>query len=135
MTMEQKQAAKDIVRDHSRWAAEHNLRAQEELLNLICVHQEQSGNSIDMVADRLGISAPEVEEILEGRADVTLTELRLLSVACDVVVAYSVRPAAKAHIKWLGWTTRRIQAHEHLPNHWGDATIAQTARLYAESVR
>jgi transcriptional regulator with XRE-family HTH domain len=91
----------ELTQDVSEWTAETNLHAQEALFEAICTEQADSGRTINDVAERLGISTAEVEDALRGRTDLTLTELRLLSIACDVVVTYSVRPSASAHSMWL----------------------------------
>lgn len=83
--------------DHSWWAASAAVVAQERLLSDICAAQSVSGNPIEVISERLGISPDEVRDALSGQTDLTLTELRYLSTACDVVIRYTVYPAAQVH--------------------------------------
>lgn len=82
-------------RDISEWTASCNLRSQEQLFVSLAVANSEAGVPSDVVAERLGISPNEVDDIVHGRTDLTLTELRLFSLAAEVVVTYRVSPARR----------------------------------------
>ena len=84
--------------DVGHWSARCNLVNQENLLFSINTVSEMP---IETVAERLGIEVEEAEAALEGRVDLTLTELRLLGVASEVIINYHVSPARRDYGRWL----------------------------------
>lgn len=105
--------ARDVSVSHSReqesvgeWAAKCNRASQEDLLLTLSILSEQP---IDVVADRLGITEDEVASALGGKIDLTMTELRLLAIASDLVISYSVRPARHDLLRLLP----RVSWYEH----------------------
>lgn len=74
----------------SAWVAKRNRDNQRRLLGQICSVQAQSGIDSAVVAERLGISEDDLASVVRGETDMTMTELRLLSIACEVVVSYEV---------------------------------------------
>lgn len=79
------------------WAARCNIVAQESLLSNICTAAEQPA---DVVAERLGISVEDLEVVLRGQSDLTMTEVRLLAIASDLIISYQVRSARRDYRKW-----------------------------------
>jgi hypothetical protein len=85
--------AHDEAQDNSHWVATRNIRNQERLFRDIVIAQVFSGEQNHIVAGRLGISEDDLREAVSGKTDLTMTELRMLASACDVVVDYRVVPA------------------------------------------
>jgi hypothetical protein len=84
---------KDAGRDDAHRAAGRNIRNQERLFRDIVFAQVFSGEHEQIVASRLGISEQDLRDAVSGKTDLTMTELRLLASACEVVVDYRVVPA------------------------------------------
>lgn len=72
------------------WAARCNIDTQEALLENIATAAEQPA---EIVAERLGITTDELRAALTGRSDLTMTEIRLLAIASDLIIGYNVRSA------------------------------------------
>lgn len=87
--------ARHDERDITEWIASCNLGSQEQLFVSLALAHAESGIATGVVAERLGISSDEVDDILHGRTDLTLTELRLFSLAAEVVVSYRVTSARR----------------------------------------
>jgi hypothetical protein len=79
------------------WVAERNLRNQEHLFAAFGVAQLEAGVDSDVIAQRLGLDPGELEDLLKHPGDLTVDELRLLSIAAEVVVQYRVRAAHHEH--------------------------------------
>lgn len=104
-------AAHGETRDISEWTASCNLRSQEQLFVALAVANSEAGISSGIVAERLGISSAEVDDIIHGRIDLTLTELRLFSLAAEVVVTYRVTPARREWTRVHAAFTEMTAAH------------------------
>lgn len=75
------------------WTAQRNRDAQRHLFTRIVEAQEHSGRTPDEVAHDLGLDVITLASVMRGETDLTMTELRLLSIACEVVVDYRVTPS------------------------------------------
>lgn len=53
------------------------------------LHAAVAWEGYDIVAERLGLDVPELKLHLE-KGDFTLTELRLLAIACEVHISYNI---------------------------------------------
>lgn len=67
-----------------------NLASREKLFADMAEARVAAGLSVDVVAERLGVSSIEVLSIEAGREDLTLTELRHMGIAIGVIIDYSV---------------------------------------------
>ncbi|MGN7965049.1 helix-turn-helix domain-containing protein [Microbacterium sp. 22179] len=104
-------AAHGDARDIGEWTASCNLRSQEQLFVALAVANSEAGISSGVVAERLGISPADVDDIIHGRTDLTLTELRLFSLAAEVVVTYRVTPARSEWTRVRSAFTEMTAAH------------------------
>jgi len=96
------------------WAARCNVANQEAFLFALASQAEQP---IEVIAERLDISVEEVQEALSGKVDLTMTEVRLLGIASDVIVTYQVRSARRDYRVWLSglkhWTHAGAEVDAH----------------------
>lgn len=76
----------------AEWAGRRTRQNQECLLYDIATVTDQS---LATIAERLGLTTDEVREALSGEMDLTMTELRLLSIASEVTVSFQVRSARR----------------------------------------
>lgn len=67
-----------------------NIVTQEHLLHQLQSARLAKNITKEIVAERLGISVEEVDNIEKGRYELTLTELRLVAIAYDVVISYHI---------------------------------------------
>lgn len=79
--------------DLFHWAAQCNIAHNEDLFDALLGALNRAGVPRAEVAQRLGIDLDTLEEALSGQADLTMTELRMLSSASEVIVKFEVRPA------------------------------------------
>lgn len=68
----------------------YNRQRQADFFVQLRSKTESTGPSLDVVAERLGISEDEVVEALSGSVNLTLKEIRLLAIATEVVVTFRV---------------------------------------------
>ena len=68
-----------------------NREATKDLLRSLDLAVDDFG--YEEAAERLGISVLELRMRLDGERDITMTELRLIAIAAEVVIDYGVRPA------------------------------------------
>lgn len=80
------------------WTARHNISAQEAFLTHLVA---AVGEDRSHVASQLGITVDELDEVLSGRVDLNLSEIRLLGVAAELVVTFEVAPARPEFVRWL----------------------------------
>ncbi|MBM3716104.1 MAG: hypothetical protein FJW64_10300 [Actinobacteria bacterium] len=80
------------------WTARCNIVAQETFLSSIV---SSIGDRYDHVAGQLGISVADLHDVLSGRVDLNMSEIRLLGIAAECVVSYSVLPARPQYSRWL----------------------------------
>ena len=80
------------------WTARCNIAAQESFLTAIVT---SIGERHEHVANQLGISVPDLREVLSGRVDLNMTEMRLLGIAAECVISYAVLPARPQYSRWL----------------------------------
>lgn len=73
-----------------RWAGTRNIQNQERLFRDIWLTHADSNCSVETVSERLGIAPAELEDAVAGKTDLTMTELRLLATACELVIDYRV---------------------------------------------
>lgn len=99
-----------VARTATAWVARRNRDNQRQLLSQICSVHAESDLASSLVAERLGISEDELASVVRGDTDMTLTELRLLSIACEVVVSYEVVSARVDQVS----TRRRDEIKQHL---------------------
>jgi hypothetical protein len=95
------------------WAARCNIATQEALFSNICTAAEQPA---EVVAERLGISLEDLEHAVSGQSDLTMTELRLIGIASDLIISYHVRSARRDYRKWVdaigsSWSAHRTSDH------------------------
>lgn len=69
------------------WSARRNRETQRRLFGRIA---EVSLRDPAEVAQALGVDETSLAAIVRGETDLSMTELRLLSIACDVVIDYRV---------------------------------------------
>jgi hypothetical protein len=100
--------------DDAHWAAGRNIRNQERLFRDIVFAQVFSGEHEHIVASRLGISEHELRDAVSGKTDLTMTELRLLASACEVVVDYRVAPAGVERRKHVEGAQSWLRSHRAL---------------------
>lgn len=62
---------------------------QERLLLAI---QTSTSVSVAQIAESLGVEFEEAQAALDGDIDLTLTEMRLLAIASELVISYEVKP-------------------------------------------
>lgn len=79
------------------WTARCNIAAQESFLS----HLVAAIDDREHVASQLGIETADLDEVLSGRVDLNLTEMRLLGIAAELVVSYQVTPARPEFVRWL----------------------------------
>lgn len=88
----------------AEWAGRRTRQNQECLLQDIATVTDQS---LATIAERLGLTIDEVREALSGEMDLTMTELRLLTIASEVTVSFQVRSARRDYNTMLhaisGW--------------------------------
>lgn len=80
------------------WSARCNVVNQETLLHAL---REQAEQPVEVIADRLDIAVDEVMAALSGKIDLTMTEIRLLGIASDLVISYQVQSARRDYRGWL----------------------------------
>ncbi|TFB18103.1 XRE family transcriptional regulator [Microbacterium sp. 3H14] len=73
------------------WSARRNRETQRRLFGRIA---EVSRRDPAEVAEALGVDETSLAAIVRGETDLSMTELRLLSIACDVVIDYRVTSTA-----------------------------------------
>ena len=116
-------------RGFAAWAAVRNIRNQEQLFRDIEVAQAVSQASSEEVARRLGIEPDALVDVVSGRADLTMTELRMLASACEVVLEYKAVPASsvrRQHAAVSAWlcniSTRELASADGREDWKGVAT-------------
>jgi hypothetical protein len=75
--------------------ASKNYEAQVDLLDQLQAVFDESEITLTEFAENLGLSEEEAEAVLAGAVDLTLTELRYIANALEVVIDYHVRPASR----------------------------------------
>jgi hypothetical protein len=81
-------------------AAAQNREAQKDLFADLDPFIESVG--YDQVAERLGIEVEDLMLMLDGQRDVTMTELRLIAIAAEVTITYSVTATLEQNPGLLG---------------------------------
>ncbi|MEN0022006.1 MAG: hypothetical protein AAGC61_01905 [Microbacterium sp.] len=107
------------------WSATCNRANQESLLTQLSL---VAGQTIDVIAERLGIEAKEVEAALSGKMDLTLTELRLLGIASDTIISYTVRAARPDYFRLMRSVTASYGHDEAVRRPVGNVSPAEYAR-------
>lgn len=80
------------------WTARCNIVGQESfLVQLIAAIGDQQGH----VAEQLGITRSDLDEVLSGRVDLNLAEIRLLGIASESIISFQVTPARPEYVAWL----------------------------------
>ena len=74
-----------------QWSAILNRSAEASLYVEMSSAQQDASIPRSEVARRIGVTTEELEDIMAGEADLTMTELRLLAVASEAVVTFRVR--------------------------------------------
>lgn len=95
----------------AEWAGRRTRQNQETLLRDISTVTDQS---LAVIAERLGLALEEVREALSGQMDLTMTELRLLSIASEVTVSFHVRPARRDYDAMLHSVSSWQRSHSEL---------------------
>lgn len=90
---------------HAGRVNDANRHNQVRMLQNVALAQMVHGGSRASVARRLGVEESVVEDAVSGRTDLSLTEMRMLFGACDVVVDYVVRPA-RLFVGVASWVDR-----------------------------
>ncbi|WP_159599999.1 hypothetical protein [Agromyces humi] len=67
------------------------LAAQEQLFKDLAEHQRVAGITDEHVAEQLGVDVEMVPDIVNGRQDLTMSELRYLGIALEVAIDYGVQ--------------------------------------------
>lgn len=81
--------------DQRQWAAVWNLHQQERLLADLRTAAHNAGLGCEQIGKDLGVPAEFAEKALHGQVDLTLTELRLLALACNATVSFDVRSSTE----------------------------------------
>ncbi|WP_136051189.1 hypothetical protein [Microbacterium sp. K36] len=76
------------------WSSQCNVARHDAFFDTFVVAIERAGVPRAEVARRLGISSDELEVVISGQTDMTLTELRMLSSASELVIDFHVEAAA-----------------------------------------
>lgn len=126
--------------DLFHWAAQCNIAHNEGLFDALLVALTESGVPREEVAHRLGIDLDALDDALSGQTDMTLTELRMLSSASEVVVKFQVEPArlerffmAQHALEEVAHAYHVIEERENPSSHWDD-TGALFRAVQAKSV-
>lgn len=80
------------------WAARCNIASQE---NLLWSLRHTAEVPASVVAERVGVSEDELDEIMSGQVDLTMTEIRLLGIASGMVITYQTHSARREYVRWL----------------------------------
>lgn len=76
------------------WSSQCNVARHDSFFDVFAAAIDRAGVPQSEVARRLGISVDELVLVISGQTDMTLTELRMLSSASEVVVDLHVETAA-----------------------------------------
>ncbi|WP_426621980.1 helix-turn-helix domain-containing protein [Microbacterium sp. As-52] len=87
------------IDDLFHWSAQCNIAHNERLFDVLVAALDRAGVSREEVARRLGIDVDTLEDALAGQTDLTLTELRLLSSASEVVIKFEVEAARDERVR------------------------------------
>lgn len=89
------------------FVADANLDQQEALVRGICTAQAESGRSVEELAALVGADPELIARAISGEDDLSLTEIRHIAVALNMVVGYRVYPAPRV---WEIFERRHVQA-------------------------
>ncbi|MCE0510383.1 hypothetical protein LVJ59_15140 [Microbacterium sp. KKR3/1] len=79
--------------DLFHWSAQCNIAHNEGLFDALLEALTHAGVPREEVAERLGIDLDTLADALSGQTDLTLTELRMLSSASEVIIKFEVESA------------------------------------------
>lgn len=103
-----------------------NRHNQLRMLQNVALTQMVHGGSHETVARRLGVGEDVVQDAVSGRTDLSLTEMRLLFGACEVVVDYVVRPAGRlvSVATWIDrFHARTVRQERDNDGSWEDVHV------------
>ncbi len=83
----------DLHADFRAWVADSNLAMQTLFARDLAMACRNSEVSAETVAERLGVDLSTARDAMTGTLDLTLTEIRHLAIAAELVVEYRVTPA------------------------------------------